>query len=172
MMDAALAFRVTDVTRQGRPSRRSFQSVHWFDRTAHTSTASSVEEPPSSAAASTDEVTTRWLEPVVERLIHLLQLQDGWNGPGSLSVDRGVAIKTVEVLGQIATGSTRPPSISPGADGSLQLAWYAREFELEIDVPRAGDPTASLYEHNSGQELELTLTSPELNAAIERLAGD
>jgi hypothetical protein len=117
-------------------------------------------------------VKTRWLGPVVDRLNHLLQLQDGWDGPGTLGFDIEVAQKTIEILGLIAAEETRPPSISPGQDGSLQLAWYAREFELEIDVPRSGNVTVSFYEHGSDQDLELTLTSPQLSAAINRLTAD
>jgi hypothetical protein len=113
-----------------------------------------------------------WLQPVANRLSHLAQLQDGWDGPGTLGVDEGVVLRAFETLALVATEKTRAPSISPGQDGSLQLAWYAREFELEIDIPRSGNPTASLYEHESGEESELSLTSPQLCAAIGRLSAD
>jgi hypothetical protein len=147
----------------------------------NTSTWSRVKEPTPSAPASTDETDSRrviqksWLQPVMNRLVHLAQLEDGWGGPGTLRIDEGVLRKAYEALARIAliaTEKTRPPSISPGQDGSLQLAWYIREFELEIDIPRSGDPTASLYEHESGEETELLLTSPRLYAVIGRLAAD
>jgi hypothetical protein len=117
-------------------------------------------------------VATAWLQPVVDRLNYLLQLQDGWDGPETLGIGIEVAQKTIETLGLIATEKTRPPSIAPGQDGSVQLAWYARKFELEIDVPRSGDLVVSLYEHASDQESELTLTSSQLSDAIEQLAAD
>lgn len=145
-------------------------------RSPHTWTSPSVEEPPPSEAANTSEAvsqrdtTSRWLG-VVQRLNHLLQLQDGWDGPGTLRIDRDAVRKTLEFLIRIASERTRPPSVSPGHDGSLQLAWYGRELELEVDIPRSGDPTASLYEHDTGRELELALTSPELDAAIQRLGA-
>ena len=169
----ALALRETH-----RPSRERFfwQRPGPVYRSTHTWTSLSVEEPPLSEAANTTEADSqrdkisRWLG-VANRLNQLLQLQDGWGGPGSLRVDRDVVRKTIEILVRIADEKTRPPSISPGQDGSLQLAWYGRELELEIDVPRSGDPTASLYEHDSGRESELALTSPELDAALERLAA-
>ena len=138
-----------------------------------------VNEPSPSAPASTYEVDSgrlmveMWLHPTLNRLAHLVQLQDGWDGPGTLSVDKAVVEKTLETLAliaTIATEKTRVPSMSPGQDGSLQLAWYAREFELEIDIPRTGNPTASLHEHGSGKEWELPLTSPQLHAAIGRLS--
>jgi hypothetical protein len=177
MMDAPLAFRGPDVSM---PGRLSWRDSDWAGYpSTRTSTLSSVEAPPSSAAASTTEVSSQgvsvaatWIEPLVKRLNHLLQLQDGWGGPGTLRVDRDVVSKTIVTLIRIGSERTRPPSISPGQDGSLQLAWYAREFELEIDIPRSGDPAVSLYDHNSEEELELTLASPELYAAIGRLAAD
>jgi hypothetical protein len=175
MMGAALSYRVTDFARR---NRLTWQRPPWINRSTQTATWSNVEAPPPSAAASTDEVDsppttvkTTWLGPVVDRLNHLLQLQDGWDGSGTLGIDIEVAQKTIETLGLIAAEKTRPPSISPGQDGSLQLAWYAREFELEIDVPRSGNVTLSFYEHGSDQDLELTLTSPQLSAAINRLTA-
>jgi hypothetical protein len=115
----------------------------------------------------------KWIHPILDRLVHLTQLQDGWDGPGTLRVDETVIAKTLEtvaLIATIATERTRVPSISPGQDGSLQLAWYAREFELEIDIPRSGNPSASLYEHGSGEEWELPVTSRQLQAAIGRLS--
>ena len=181
MTDAALAYRITDVAGRGRPAwqRSVWQRPAWEDRFIQTATWSNVEVPLPSAAASTNEVdspretvATTWLQPVLNRLNHLLQLQDGWDGPESAGINFEVAWKTLEILDLISTEKTRPPSISPGQDGSLQLAWYAYDFELEIDVPRSGDVTVSLYEHASDQELELTPTSPELSAAIKRLVAD
>jgi hypothetical protein len=144
-----------------------------------TATWQRVEEPPRSAAASTDEpdsphvtINPTWLQPVVERLSYLSQLQSGWGGPETFAVDRGVIFRTLETFVSVAGEKTRPPSISPGPDGSLQLAWYVREFDLEIDVPLSRDPIAALYEHASGEETELPLTSPNLRAAIERLTID
>jgi hypothetical protein len=176
MIGAALTYRVTDVSR---PRWLAWQRPAWRNRSTQTATWSNVETPPPSAAASTDEVdspraivATTWLRPVVDRLNHLLELQDGWDGPETVGIDIEVAQKTIEILGLIATEKTRPPSISPGQDGSLQLAWYAREFELEIDVQRSGNVTVSLCEHASDQELELTLTSPQLSTVIKRLAAD
>lgn len=151
---------------------RGFEQVH---RSAGTSPWSRVDEPSSSAAASTGEADSflvgvrSWVQPVVDRLNHLLQLEAGWGGPGTLRIERRVVERTLEALALIAAPEIQPPSISPGPDGSLQLAWYTRDFELEIDVPLSGDITASLYEHNSGEESDLTLISPQLLAAIKRL---
>jgi hypothetical protein len=111
-----------------------------------------------------------WLKPVVDRLNHLLLLQNGWDGPESSAISGSIAIKAYNTLAQVALTKTRPPSISPGRDGSLQIAWYARDLELEIDIPRAGSPTISLYDRNAETEIELTLTSPQLGTAIKQLS--
>jgi hypothetical protein len=173
----AVAFRAANVWGSGWwPTTNQGSDLAY--RSSHTSTWSRVKEPPPSAPASTDEADSpratfdTWLQPVMNRLNHLAQLQDGWGGPGTLGVDEGVVWSAFETLALVATEKTRAPSISPGQDGSLQVAWYAREFELEIDIPRSGNPTVSLYEHDSGEESELALTSPQLHAAIERLAAD
>jgi hypothetical protein len=113
-----------------------------------------------------------WLYPVAHRLHHLLQLQDGWDGPGTRGVNADVVVRTIRALVTIASAKTRPPSISPGRDGSVQLAWYTGDLDLEIDIPRSGPVMASLYVHASGRETELALTSLKLHAAMERLAAD
>jgi hypothetical protein len=148
-------------------------------RSTPTATWLIVEAPPPSGAASTEEADSpkvtplpNWFQPVASRLVHLLGLPNGWDGPGTLSVDAAVVERTFEALFAVTAQNTRPPSIAPGHDGSLQLAWYVPEFDLEIDIPRSGNPTAWLYEHNSGEELELSLTSPQLQTAIARLAAD
>jgi hypothetical protein len=148
-------------------------------RSTETATWANVEVPAPSAAASTSEpdspkaaVPPNWFKPVVDRLRHLSGLSDGWDGPGTLRVEEAVVTRTLLVLFNVTTQNTRAPSIAPGHDGSLQLAWYVPEFDLEIDIPRSGKPSAWLYERSSGDELELPLTSAKLQTAIARLAVD
>ena len=148
-------------------------------RSAETATWAKVKVPPPSGAASTDEPDSpravplpNWFQPVADRLGYLLGLPDGWDGPGTRRVEVAVVQRTFGALFAVAAQNTRPPSIAPGHDGSLQLAWYIPEFDLEIDMPRSGNPSAWLYKHSSGEELELSLTSPELQTAIARLAAD
>jgi hypothetical protein len=169
----ALAFQDTNFVRPGelvwRRPARSTQAA----------TSSIVEGPASSSAASTEETDSPkvtpmpiWFQPVADRLRHLLALPYGWDGPGTLGVDEAVVVRTLRALFAITDQNTRPPSIAPGHDGSLQLAWYVPEFELEIDIPRSGNPSAWLYENSSDEESELPLNSPQLRTAIARLAAD
>jgi hypothetical protein len=154
---------------------RGVEQVH---RSAGTSPWARSDEPISSAAASTNEPaafdprSASWFQPVVDRLNYLLRLEAGWGGPGTVHVDQRAVERALQALALIALPKTRPPSISPGPDGSLQLAWYTRDLELEIDVPLSGEITASLYEHDSGEESELALTSPRLPSVIERLRAN
>jgi hypothetical protein len=120
--------------------------------------------------ASTEPSQADWSIPVATRLQHLARLVDGWDGPGSTRIDREVVAKAWRLLVTIAPPEARPPSISPGRDGSLQLAWYTRDFELEIDIPQTGDMAFSLYDQKSGREIEGSTRSPELLAGINRLS--
>lgn len=169
----ALAFQDTNFVRPGelvwRRPARSTQAA----------TSSMVEGPAPSSAASTEEADSPkvalmpiWFQPVADRLLHLLTLPRGWDGPETLGVDAAVVERTLRALFAIMDQNTRPPSIAPGHDGSLQLAWYVAEFDLEIDIPRSGNPSAWLYENNSGEESELSLNSSQLRTAIARLAAD
>jgi hypothetical protein len=171
-MAAALAYR--------EPFHPGDQWQNWptWNHSSYTATASGVQKSIRSGAAITDTpmppqavVENVWDKPVVDRLNHLLLLQNGWDGPGSLAISGDIALKAFNTLAQIALAKTRAPSISPGRDGSLQFAWYARDLELEIEVLRAGSPTISLYDRNAETEIELTLTSPELAAAIRQLSA-
>lgn len=126
----------------------------------------------SGSGSSETQKEAKWFRPVTSRLDHLRQLQDQWNGPGSSRVDIDVILRTLKFLAGIALSNSRPPSISPGNDGSLQLAWYTRDFELEIDVPRSGALVVSFYDHASGRETGLSPASPQLSSLMERLATD
>ncbi len=142
-----------------------------------TATASGVQEVARSEAATTGEAAAPailkpdWLDPVLQRINHLLTLQDGWDGPGSLGINADVALRALQLLSQVAGENTRSPSISPGRDGGLQFAWYARELDLEIDIPRTGKPTISLYDRDLDTDSELKLTSPGLFAAIAKVSA-
>jgi hypothetical protein len=131
----ALAFQDTNFVRPGelvwRRPARSTQAA----------TSSVVEGPAPSSAASTEEADSPklmpmpiWFRPVADRLLRLLALPPGWDGPGTLAVDTAVVEKTLRTLFAITDQNTRSPSIAPGHDGSLQLAWYLPEFDLEIDM--------------------------------------
>lgn len=152
-----------------RPARSTEAAATW----------AKVEVPPPSGAASTDEPDSPkavrkpdWFQSVADRLRHLLRLQDGWDGPGTLGIEAAVVERTFRALFSVTAQNTRPPSIAPGQDGSLQLAWYVSEFDLEIDIPRSGNLSAWLYENSSGEASELPLNSPQLRTAIARLAAD
>jgi hypothetical protein len=160
------------------PAPVCWRGVEQVHRSARTSPWSRIDEPSPSAAASTSEPvvfdsrSASWVQPVVDRLNYLLRLDAGWGGPGTVRLDKGAVERAVQALALVASAKTRPPSISPGTDGSLQLAWYMRDFELEIDVPVSGEITISLFEHETGEEAEFELTSSRLSEVIEKLRVD
>lgn len=124
-----------------------------------------------SSDASTEPHQATWHSAVLKRLSHLRKLEDGWDGAGSVRVDLDAIRKAWRILVAVTRAETRPPSIAPGRDGNLQIAWYARDIELEIDVPSHGEPSVSLYDRNTGEERDVTFGSPDLSAAFEQLAG-
>src|SRR5271166_4646468 len=118
----ALAFQDTNFVRPG--------ELVWRRQTRATQAATSqvVEGPPPSNAASTEEADSPkvtpmpiWFQPVADRLLHLLALPPDWDGPGTLGVDRAAVEGTLWALFAITDQNTRPPSIAPGHDGSLNL---------------------------------------------------
>lgn len=111
-----------------------------------------------------------WIDPIIERLGYIINLSPDWNGPGSVAIDIETALKALEVMFEILQPSKIMPSISPGADGSLQIGWFARDYEIEIYIKPHTMPTASLYDRNTSEEWdEMPLTSTKLHDAIASL---
>ncbi len=129
--------------------------------------------PPGPRAATTNQRNEPlWQRPTIERLLTLLDLEPGWDGPGSVAPSLGSAQNLMVLLNGLLRPTTLPPSIAPVSDGRLQAAWYDAGLELEITVDDEGRPDIGLFNVTTGaDEDDVTLSDPRLAEAIARLSA-
>lgn len=75
-----------------------------------------------------------WMRLLESRLNDLTSLPQGWNGYRSLPVSFSCAGFAASLLERICTDGLPPPSLVPGADGTLQIEWHRNGYDVEIDV--------------------------------------
>ena len=68
------------------------------------------------------------------RLMELLHLPKGWDGPDSMPVKNEIAESALRVLCHIYQDQLPIPSLVPGADGSLQIEWHCGDYDIELDI--------------------------------------
>ena len=71
---------------------------------------------------------------IYSRLMELLHLPKGWDGPDSMPVKNEIAESALRVLCHIYRDELPIPSLVPGADGSLQMEWHCGDYDIELDI--------------------------------------
>lgn len=79
-----------------------------------------------------------WTVQLQGRLNELTSLKKGWDGYDGIAVKSSTAQFASEILNTIGHLNLDAPSLVPGSDGSLQIEWHIKGFDLEIDI---GAPT-------------------------------
>ncbi len=69
-------------------------------------------------------------------------LEDDWDGEGAGKFQGGMLARVANFVKQLATRAwqvkqrvIKPPSILPCPDGSVDIQWRSREFDLLVNVP-------------------------------------
>ncbi len=81
-----------------------------------------------------------WLAGAAEQLVGLLSLRPGWTR-GGREIAEGTARKAMQILFELMPFATHPPEWSPLPDGGIQLEWYGREVEIDLEMSAAGEAT-------------------------------
>jgi hypothetical protein len=97
------------------------------------------------------------LKAEIERARTILELAHDWDGEGSASYSRGTLDRAVAFLtthsakGHDLCSSYPPaPRIGPGPDGSIDLHWKQRSWELLVNIPADDTQMAVFYGDDYG----------------------
>jgi hypothetical protein len=97
-----------------------------------------------------------WYRAALARISDLTALAVGWNGYDAREVKADMAIDAAAFLAKVAFPGIAPPSITPLADGGVQVEWHRGGLDIEIAF---SDDEPGLYiEDRQGGEIELSLT--------------
>jgi hypothetical protein len=97
-----------------------------------------------------------WYREALERIKSLTALAADWNGYQAHEVKGDMVIDAVEFLAKIAFPGIAAPSITPLADGGLQIEWHRGGLDVEVAF---SDQDPGIYvADRQGDEVELPLT--------------
>lgn len=97
-----------------------------------------------------------WAHVLALRAQSIGKLARGWDGPGSVAIDRGLLIEAIWIVRNALTDAPNAvaPFLVPGGDGSLQVEWHEKNGELEFDLAVDGSRFIWIRDHRSGEEIE------------------
>lgn len=75
-----------------------------------------------------------WFTALKARLNDLTALPVGWDGYAGRPVTFQCAHFVANMLERLCQPDVPPPSLVPGSDGSLQVEWHRKMFDVELDV--------------------------------------
>jgi hypothetical protein len=110
---------------------------------------------------------SKWAKPTVDRLMALAPLRDNWDQRGSAGVRADVLSFAWQLLAQILPEDGMPPIIIPLGNGGIQLEWSSENAELEIEISRPFQMSASLTEITDDGELEIGMPTDTWDSLTE-----
>lgn len=97
-----------------------------------------------------------WYGEALDRISGLTALAVGWNGYDAREVKADMAIDAAKFLAKVAFPGIAAPSITPLAEGGLQVEWH--RGGLDIEVAFSDDEPGVYIVDREGGEIELPLT--------------
>jgi hypothetical protein len=97
-----------------------------------------------------------WYGEALDRISGLTALAVGWNGYDAREVKADMAIDAARFLAKVAFPGIAAPSITPLAEGGLQVEWH--RGGLDIEVAFSDDEPGVYIVDREGGEVELPLT--------------
>jgi hypothetical protein len=99
----------------------------------------------------------RELKAEIEQAAGLLKLPQDWDGEGSSAYSRGAFDRAVTFLSNhsakgydLRSSFPPPPRIGPGPDGSIDLHWKQKTWELLVNIPADDTQMAVFYGDDFG----------------------
>ncbi len=115
---------------------------------------------------------SEWIEALEKRFNDLTALPVGWDGYTGRPVSFTIARFAANLLERLYVPNVPPPSLVPGADGSLQIEWHRNDYDVELDI--VGPQKVVAYRHDcqkeTDEELELATDFTPIQIWIEDLS--
>ena len=98
----------------------------------------------------------RWANVLAFRAQSIGSLTRGWDGPGSVAINRRLLFEAVRIVEKALIGARNAvaPYLVPGGDGSLQIEWHEKDGELEYDLSVEGSRSIWIRDHRTGEQIE------------------
>ncbi len=98
------------------------------------------------------------MQAAIEKSRYIIELEDDWDGEGSVGVDKDTWERAVSFLARHALLMWRQfgraldvPDICPGPEGSIDLHWDARAYEMLVNIRADPAAMAGFYGDDRGR---------------------
>lgn len=110
-----------------------------------------------------------WAEPVFRSLASNWGAQQGWDSYKAKPTDPNLVVRLLNILSAAMADNSRPPQMTPLADGGMQAEWHEKASDLEIVVPSNELPRYYFFDHVTSDEEEDTLNASRVRELIRKL---
>jgi hypothetical protein len=133
-----------------------------------------IDHPPSWGELHSESFCDQQLQTEIDRAKSIVELEQDWDGEGSPgysqhTLDRATAFLSAHMERLWNTYGIRAPipSIGPGPDGSIDIHWKQRSWELLVNIPADANEMAAFYGDNYGtQKIKGSLDPETFNLGI------
>jgi hypothetical protein len=114
---------------------------------------------------------SRWMIDLQERFDELASLPIGWDGYLGRPVSFTCAYFAANLIERLYLEGVPAPQLVPGGDGTVQLEWHRKQFDVEIDILAPCEIAATRRDLRTGlvEELELQTDFTALASWISEL---
>jgi hypothetical protein len=99
------------------------------------------------------------LEPIRDRVEHLLTLAQNWDSYGGRSIDPMTVAHTVRVLAEVMENQSPLPTLVPTHSGGVQIEWHQGRVDLEIEVVSPSTVVVDFADLVTGESWEEEVTT-------------
>ena len=78
--------------------------------------------------------TPDWLGSVKVQIEEFALLRSGWDSYKARPISMGTRSAAFQLILDLVTENTPPPSVVPASDGTIQFEWHTKGIDLEIRI--------------------------------------
>lgn len=167
------------------PARQSRWGLSYFDPIQKGVASTNPDPDMLTSAKPTRQVTLRgpygelqidvdlpephWFQPVLDRMKHILELEEGWDSYGAPAIDPR-AVRSALLLLDASMGAGVPvPAVVPSSRGGVQLEWHLGGIDFELEVFGSGQVTLYREGPRPEQNEEVSDTADTLRSRIAEI---
>jgi len=110
-----------------------------------------------------------WVEPTVQSLGKLLQLEPGWDTYGGLPIDPKCVVAALNLVFDILPDDIPAPSVVPTSRGGVQIEWHIRSIDLEVEFISETRLSGLFEDPNTNESWEKDLSS-DLHPLVDAIS--
>ena len=105
-----------------------------------------------------DAEHTKLLHELKSKCIEFTELEFGWDGYKAIPVQTDKANIAISIIERLVKPFVPKPSIVPAYDGSIQIEWHVKKYELEIEVTKLTEVEGLIVDRKTDEMHEFSVS--------------